>query len=221
MDYSDTTVIVPVRDEPAVAEVVRGVSRALHNCRIIVVYKGNVSIPRSEAAAGRLMLVRQRGTGKGNACIQVAKLVNTKIMCFIDGDATYDADDLKKVVERVRHGADLALGNRLKTLNRKAMPAFVEFGNKVITDTANLLYRMHVQDSQTGLRAIKKKVFDALMLKEQYFGMESEMTIKARKMGFRIEEVPIRYYMRVGSSKQMKLVDGIKLLLLDFKFLFD
>jgi hypothetical protein len=142
-------------------------------------------------------------------------------MCFIDGDATYDADDLKKVVERVRHGADLALGNRLKTLNRKAMPAFVEFGNKVITDTANLLYRMHVQDSQTGLRAIKKKVFDALMLKEQYFGMESEMTIKARKMGFRIEEVPIRYYMRVGSSKQMKLVDGIKLLLLDFKFLFD
>ena len=39
MDYSDTTVIVPVKDEPAVAEVVRDVSRALRNCRIKQVMK--------------------------------------------------------------------------------------------------------------------------------------------------------------------------------------
>ncbi len=221
MDYSDTTVIVPVKDEPAVAEVVRDVSRALRNCRIIVVYKGEVRLPKSEAAAKNMMLVRQRGSGKGNACIQVSKFVRTKIMCLIDGDATYDANDLKKVVARVRDGADLALGDRLERLDRKAMPAFVELGNKIITDAANLLYRMHVRDSQTGLRAIRKRVFDTLMLKEQHFGIESEMNIKARKRGFRIEEVPISYYMRIGSSsKQMKLMDGIKLFLLNFKFLF-
>jgi hypothetical protein len=221
MDYSDTTVIVPVKGEPAVAKVVRDVAKALHNCRIIVIYKGSLNMPKAEAAAGNTMLVRQHGTGKGNACIQVSKLVKTKIMCFIDGDATYDADDLKRMVALVRRGADLVLGNRLERLDRRSMPAFIEFGNKVITDTANLLYRMHVKDTQTGLRAIRKRVFDALMLKEQRFGIESEMTIKARKRGYRIEEVPINYYTRVGSSKQMKLIDGIKLLLLDFKFLFD
>ena len=221
MDYSDTTVIVPEKNEPAVAKVVRDVFNTLHDCRIIVIYKGDANISKTEAASMKVTLVEQRGTGKGNACIQVSKLVDTQIMCFIDGDATYDANDLKKVIARVRDGADLALGDRLKNLDRKAMPAFVEFGNKVITVTADLLYRMHVKDSQTGLRAIKKSVFDSLMLKEQYFGIESEMTIKARKRGFRIEELPINYYTRVGESKQMKLIDGIKLLLLDFKFLFD
>lgn len=221
MNYSDTTVIVPVKGEPAVAKVVRDVSKALHDCRIIVVYKGDVNMPRAEAAARNVLMVRQRGNGKGNACIQVSKLVKTGIMCFIDGDATYDANDLKKMIARVRAGADLVIGNRLDRLDRRSMPAFIEFGNKVITDTANLLYRMHVKDMQTGLRAMRKRVFDALTLKEQYFGIESEMTIKARKKGFRMEEVPINYYVRVGSSKQMKLIDGIKLLLLDFKFLLD
>ncbi len=221
MDYSDTTVVIPIKDEPAAANVVREVSKALHNCRIIVVYKGDVSLSRSERELKNTVFVKQRGTGKGNACIQVAKLVKTEIMCFIDGDSTYDSNDLKKVVARIRNGADLALGNRLKDLDRKAMPAFVEFGNRTITNTANLLYNMHVRDSQTGLRAIRTHVFNALMLKEQYFGIESEMTIKTCKRGFKVEEVPINYYERVGNSKQMKLVDGVKLFLLDFKFLFD
>src|SRR5271157_1724307 len=179
MDYADTTVIVPVKNEPAVAKVVKDVADSLHDCKIIVIYKGEIEIPKE--TANNLTLVKQQGTGKGNACIQVAKLVNTDIMCFIDGDATYDANDLKKVVALIRSGAGLALGNRLKWLDRKTMPAFVEFGNKVITGTANLLYRMHVEDTQTGLRAIRKATFDALELKEQNFGIESEMTIKAKK----------------------------------------
>lgn len=220
MDYSDTTIIIPVKDEPAVGKVAHEVNRTLHNCKIIIVYKGDLKLPEAESTAKNIMRIKQHRSGKGNACIQVAKLVKTEIMCFIDGDATYDANDLKKVIATVRSGTDLALGDRLGSIDRKAMPAFIEYGNKVITDTANLLYRMHIRDSQTGLRAIRKKVFDALALNEQCFGIESEMNIKARKNGFSIKEVPINYYMRIGNSKQMKLVDGIKLFLLDFKFLF-
>jgi len=219
MDYSDTTVIVPEKDEPAVSKVVRDVLRTLRNCRVIVVYKGASNMTVSEAASLGVTLARQHGSGKGNACIQAARLVKTRIMCLIDADATYDARDLRRLVELVRNGADLAVGNRLERLDRGSMPSFVEFGNKVISGTANLLYGMHVKDTQTGLRAIRKDVFNALGLKEPRFGIESEMTIKARKRGFKIEEIPISYYIRVGSSKQMKLIDGIKLFLLDFKFL--
>lgn len=219
MDYSDTTVVIPIKDEPAVGKVARDVSDALPGCRIIVIYKGGPA-PRLESVRNAAV-VRQRGNGKGNACLQAAKLIGTDIMCFIDGDATYEAKDLRKVVAMVRDGADLALGNRLDGLDRRAMPAFIEFGNRVISGVANLLYFMRVEDTQTGLRALRKGVFDALGLGEQYFGIESEMTIKARKRGLKIAETPIKYYSRVGSSKQMKLIDGVRLLLLDFKFIFN
>jgi hypothetical protein len=78
---------------------------------------------------------------------------------------------------------------------------------------------MGLKDSQTGLRAIRTGAVKKMVLKEPGFGIESELNIKFRKAGFKVGETPIRYFIRVGESKQMKLIDGVKLLLLDFKFL--
>jgi BMFP domain-containing protein YqiC len=155
------------------------------------------------------------------AVVQAAKAVKTDIMCLIDGDATYDVDDLKKVVKLVRDGYDMASGNRFKHMDRKAMPLYIEIGNKIITITANLLYNMGLSDSQTGLRAIRTGAFNSLDMHEKYFGIETEVNVKSRKKNYRVAETPINYYPRVGSSKQTsKPLFGIKLLLLDFKFLF-
>lgn len=220
MDYSDTTVIIPVKDEPAVGAVARQVLKELKNCRVIVIYKDDADRHNVGFSDKNMILIKQRGSGKGVACVQAAKRVDTKILCFIDGDATYDAKDLKKVVSLVRNGADMALGNRLYRLDREAMPAFIEFGNRVITQTANILYGLRLGDSQSGLRAIRKSAFDRLGLMEQFFGIETEMNVMSRKNGFKVVETPIAYHKRIGNSKQVKTLDGVKLLLLDFKFLF-
>ena len=45
------------------------------------------------------------------------------------------------------------------------------------------------------------------------------MNIKMRKMGYRIGQAPAKYYVRVGKSKQMKFMEGLRLLRIDFKFL--
>jgi hypothetical protein len=120
----------------------------------------------------------------------------------------------------VRKGYDMALGDRFRKLDRRSMPLFIEFGNKVITVVANILYGMWLGDSQTGIRALETSVFQSLDLREKGFGIESEMNIKMRKAGYRIGEAPARYYVRVGESKQMKSIDGLRLLGIDFKFLF-
>ena len=221
MDYSDTTVIIPVKDEPAVGKVTKEVLSALNNCKVLVIYKGGRDSLNIKFKDKRLSIMQQKGSGKGVAVVQAVKTVGTDIICFIDGDATYDARDLKKAIKLVREGADMAIGNRLKDMDRKAMPFYIEFGNRIITETANLLYNMHIYDSQTGLRAMRRHVFNSLNLKEEYFGIETEMNVRCKKAGYQIAEAPIKYYERIGSSKQMKLLDGIKLLLLDFKFLSD
>ena len=220
MDYSDTTVLIPVKDEPAAGKVTKEVLNKLSNCKVVVIYKGDRDSLNINFTNKNLLIMKQRGSGKGVACVQARKNIKTDIMCLIDGDATYDVNDLKKAITMVREGMDMAVGNRFKDIDREAMPQYIEIGNKIITQVQNLLYNLRLTDSQTGLRAMKRYVFDSLDLKEKYFGIETEMNVKAKKAGYKIGEVPIHYYKRVGSSKQLKLIDGVKLLLLDFKFLF-
>ncbi len=220
MYYSDTTVLIPVKDEPAAGQVAKTVLQKLNNCKVLVIYKGDRKILGINFEHDKMRIIEQHDSGKGAAVREALKHVDTKILCLIDGDATYHVDDLKTVINMVRNGADLALGNRFENLHREAMPFFIEFGNKVITVTANVLYGLSLNDSQTGLRAVRMSALRKLTLRESGFGIESEMNIKAQKAGLRIEETPIKYSMRVGDSKQMKLIDGVKLLLLDFKFLF-
>ncbi|MCL4373787.1 MAG: glycosyltransferase family 2 protein [Candidatus Marsarchaeota archaeon] len=220
-DYSDTTVIVPIKNEPeyAVESVVEDIMSNMKSCNIIVVYKGENVIKKSYPST--VMLLKQKSNGKGAACYEAEKLVDTPIVCFIDGDTTYSAQDLKKLIEEVRNGADLAIGNRMHDLNTRVMPKYVQTGNKILTAALNVMYGTHVKDSQTGLRAIKKGAFESLNMREQYFGFEEEMLIKAKRKNYNIVELPISYKVREGVSKQMKPVDGIKLLLILFRHLFD
>ncbi|MDE1856559.1 MAG: glycosyltransferase [Candidatus Micrarchaeota archaeon] len=215
--YNDTTVIIPIKDEPAVADVARRTARALPGCRIMVIYK-HTGKDVKITGIPNLEVIRQVGSGKGTACVQAAKHVKTDIMCFIDGDGTYDPVDLRKVISLVRDGADMALGDRMTNIDKKVMPLYIRLGNHVLTMTSNILYGLNIMDSQTGARAIRTKAFRSLDLKETHFGIETEMNVKFGKSGYNIAETPIRYYVRVGETKQMKLIDGVKLLLTSFKF---
>jgi glycosyltransferase involved in cell wall biosynthesis len=222
MDYSDTTVMIPVKDEPAVEIVAKKALEMLPNCKIVIIYKGYGEGLKLKLKSSNITVIKQKDSGKGFAVIQAAKTIHTDIMCIIDGDATYEVADLKKLVKLVRDGtADMAIGNRLDHVKKDAMPTFIRVGNRVITIVADLLYGMHIIDSQTGIRAINKNAFDSIKFHEKYFGIETEMDVKFHKKGFKIVEIPTKYYKRIGESKQMKLIDGIKLLLLDFKFLSD
>lgn len=226
VDYSDTTVIIPVKDEPAVGMVASDALKLLKGCKVIIIYKSDSGRFGLMDKNGRkfshsdITLIRQNDSGKGMACIYAGRHVTTPVMCFIDGDATYDVRDLKKMIALVRKGTDMVLGDRLSKVDIGAMPRFIQTGNWVLTATANLLYGMNLRDSQTGIRAMKKSSWDRLDLRERNFGIETEMNIKARKEGMEIAEIPVNYYLRVGTTKQRKFIDGVKLFLTNFRFLF-
>jgi len=222
MQYSDTTVIIPVKNEPSVAKVAKEVIKSMPKCKLIVIHKGALDKASKTRLSkyGNVTILRQKDNGKGAACIYATKFVKTPIMGLIDGDGTYSAIDLRRAVDLVKKGIDMVVGDRLSKIQRSSMPHFIEFGNKVLSVTSSILYGVRINDTQTGLRALKKSVFDSLDLKEKYFGIETELNVKVGRKGFQIREIPIKYNRRVGSSKQMKLIDGIKLFFITLKFLF-
>ena len=219
MNFSDTTVVIPAKDEEAVFEVVDSVLDALEGCKVIVLYNGyggkalHFKSPRVKAYPAPV------GKGRAVAMMHHKRLVKTPIVCFIDGDATYEPRNLRRMVAMVRDGYDMVLGNRLDNVSLESMPRWIQFGNRVITSTTNLLYGMGIGDSQTGLRAMLTDVFHSNDIEEEQFGMETEMNIKVKRRGLRIGEVHADYYPRKGETKQVKL-GGVNHLLIAMRYVF-
>ena len=208
MDYSDTTVVIPAKDEKAVAPTVKKVLKALPKCKVIVVYIGDVS----RIANRNVLFLKQKGKGYGGAIREGYAAARTEIVADIDADGTYEPMDLRKVVSMVREGADLAIGNRLTSSNRKSMDSYIIIGNTLATMTFNIMHMKWIGDSQSGLWAMKRDMLKDLHFEENGWLFRPELNAEVANKGYKIVDTPIRYYARVGSSKlENKFMYGFNL----------
>ena len=99
--------------------------------------------------------------------MQRHRYVDTKIMCLIDGDATYEPRDFVKLVGMVRRGYDMALGNRFDRLDRGSMPLFHRVRQQGHNGCRQPALPDVASDSQTGIRAIRTSAFQSLDLRER------------------------------------------------------
>jgi hypothetical protein len=81
-------------------------------------------------------------------------------------------------------------------------------GNPVLTGILNLFYHSSMSDAHTGFRAISREALSRLNLKTTGMEFASEMIVAALRMKLRIQEVPIVYYARRGTSKLNSLSDA-------------
>ena len=97
--------------------------------------------------------------------------------------------------------------------NIKGMNFLHYFGNRVLSLFAQLLYNINITDIMTGHKAFLRYVFKNILLTENRFEFEIEITSKIFKSNFRFLEVPISYqYRRYGLSK-INFIDGLSSLL--------
>lgn len=132
-----------------------------------------------------------------------------EVIVFTDADCTYPARYVPELVKAIENGADLVLGARLQS--RDNIPAFNRIGNNVFSFLATYISCMRIQDSQTGLRAFRREMFDRLDVKAKGLEFETKMTVRAAKLGYKIVEIPIEYRERVGKSKLRPLQDGARM----------
>ena len=74
------------------------------------------------------------------------------------------------------------------------------FGNCLAASLIRLLYGLEITDLGP-FRAARADVLRALALKETTYGWAVEIILKGVLAGFRVIEVPVSYYTRIGKSK--------------------
>ena len=85
--------------------------------------------------------------------------------------------------------------------------------NKLFTRLTSVLIDVRLTDVACGYKLFTKKTYNQISLKENRFGFEAELIIKAiRLKKTSIAEVPVHYFPRnIGDGKKIRNIDGIKI----------
>ena len=161
--------------------------------------------------------------GKGKAIRTGIEYVTGHYVVIQDADLEYDPQDLNLLLMYLTvREKKVVYGSRfLEQENKHSYHRFY-LGGRLVSLFANLLYGQRLTDEPTCY-----KMFDADLLKSiplQCTGFEfcPEVTAKVARLGYKIVELPIRYYPRsIREGKKIKWHDGVEALwvLLKYKWI--
>lgn len=219
----ELTILMPCLNEAAaVAFCVREAAAYLRSREIMgeVLIADNGSSDRSRelaaAAGARVITVPEKGYGSAlRGGIAAAK---GQYIIIGDCDGSYGFSDLDPIVEKLRDGWQLVVGDRFSGgIAPGAMPFSHRYlGVPLLSWLGRKRYRVELSDFHCGLRGISKEA--ALTVEFQTTGMEfaTEMIGRFADAGFRITQVPVglRRDLRRGPGHLRTIPDGLRHILL-------
>lgn len=185
---------------------------------IIVVDSSNDDTPKIAKSLGARVISEIR-KGYGRALQTGVENAQGEIMVFIDGDGTYDPEDIMRIVKPILDGeCDVVLGDRLNgRLYPGAMSLVNRVGNILISLIFSVLFLRWISDTQCGLRAIRRCLLKGLSYRDYGMPYVTEQLAKLIRRGARIKIVPVTYRPRVGTTKLRRWTDGLRILKVIFQ----
>ncbi len=197
------SVIIPTHNEAqSIGRVLADLPAGIVTEVLVVDSNSTDGTPEIASRMGARVL-REPRRGYGRACLTgLAEASRPDIVVFLDGDYSDRPAELPLLLAPILEGrADITLGSRLgKQSIPGAMPWHAAFGNHLAAFLIRLLYGVKISDLGP-FRAGRADVLRRLELSETTYGWAVEIILKGALAGFRVVEVPVSYYPRVGKSK--------------------
>ncbi len=218
-------VVVPCHNEAAtVGKVVRDFRDALPGAQILVV--DNASTDRTAVLARQAgaRVVREPRAGKGFALLTgFREARGADFFVMVDGDDTYPAEDVVKLLEAAQAGADMVVGTRLQDAEQGAFRPGHSFGNLLFNALVRVLFGVRTMDLFSGYRVLSRRFLETTPLIARGFEVEAELSLQAVVQRYRTDEVPIRYRARPeeSPSKLHTYRDGYRILMAILMFFRD
>ena len=134
------------------------------------------------------------------------------LVSFLDADGTCDPLWFIQFLQKMKQdSSDIVIGSRLNP--ESDMPLVRKFGNLFYRDLVKLISSSHVDDIASGMRIIKKSALQKLYPLPDGMHFTPAMSVRAiLDRNIKIEEVPIPYKERIGTSKLKVVKDGFRFL---------
>lgn len=204
--HTVVAVVIPcLNEEEPIAGVVRDVL-AQGIDEVIVVDNGSTDQTAAVAAAAGARVVSQPLRGYGRACAAgiAAVAPGTEILCFMDGDGSDVPGFLHAVIGPVADGsADFVMGSRIRGRREAgSMTPQQLVAGRLAGVLLRLTYGVRCTD-MSPMRAIRVERLAALGMREQTYGWNLEMQMRAAAAGLRCLEVPVDHRCRRGGESKV------------------
>lgn len=222
------SIIIPVyNEEITVAEIIQRVKNVdlkelSVEKEIIVVDDGSTDNSAKIIKEQKWIFFVQHEKNKGKGAAIRTGLVKATGDIFIiqDADLELNPAEYPILLEPILKGeTEVVYGSRY--LKNKHVNMLSMLANTAVTQTANMLYDLHITDEATGYKVFTRNVLNNITLTSTHFEFCPEFTAKIAKKGFQIKEVPVSYsYRKPEEGKKVGWKDGFEALwtLLKYRF---
>ena len=211
-----TAVLIPCHnEEPTVGKVVDDFRRQLPTAAIYVFDNCSTDKTADIAAKHNAVVIKEPRKGKGFVVEKMFECVEADIYVMVDGDDTYPANEVHKLIGPVYAGdADMVVGARLSSYTDKSFRPLHIFGNNLVRKLVNWIGNTQLTDIMSGYRAFNRRVVEHIPVVSSGFEVETEITIQMLYYRMKIAEVQVPYKHRpAGSESKLNTIrDGMKVL---------
>ena len=193
-------VLIPCYNEAAtIAQVVDDFHAALPGA-VVYVYDNNSTDGTAEVAhAAGAVVVREARQGKGHVVRRMFRDIDAEVFVLVDGDATYDAASLPKLIGELAAGVDMVVAARVSQ-DSAAYRRGHQFGNRTLTGFVAAVFGKELRDMLSGYRVMSRRFVKSFPALSTGFEIETELTVHALELDLPISEIDTPYFARPAGS---------------------
>ena len=226
------TVVVPVFNEAkTLLELVQRVEAVLVEKEIVIVddcSTDGTTVVLREALGSRWanrtdirVLFHDRNLGKGAALRTGFASARGQVVLVQDADLEYDPTDYPRLLEPIIAGrADVVFGSRfVGGGSHRVLYFWHSVANRFLTLVSNMMTNLNLTDMEVGYKLFRREIIEQIVIEENRFGFEPEITAKVAGLRCRVFEVGISYSGRTyEEGKKITWRDGVHALWCIFKY---
>ena len=200
------SVVIPaLNEEEPIAQVVREVVATKIPREVIVVDNGSADQTAERARnAGARVISAVRGYGRACAAGVASISDECELIVFLDGDGSDIPQFMPALVKPIINCThDFVIGSRTRGKREPgSMNAPQVFAGYLAGFLIRALYGVRYTD-MSPFRAIRRDALEKLAMREETYGWNLEMQMKAARDGLRILEIPVDHRCRTGGVSKV------------------
>lgn len=160
--------------------------------------------------------------GKGAAVKTGIQCANGDAFLVQDADLELSPSDIPAMVTAMNElNVQFINGSRYLPGIARPLASYKRYwGNRLFTNLTSIVINVKLTDMACGYKLIHRDLYEKIELKENRFGFEAELIIKALRIKRNnVAEVPVKYFPRnAGEGKKLSNKDAFKILWTIFKY---